>query len=361
LQGSSTDDSSGSIPGSTPYGGAVYNAGVFSATNNTFYANRALGGVFGNGMPWTFPSNYYGLNAYGGAFYNATGTVTLAHNTFAANEARGGVGYPDGFGFGGAISVAGGTVTVINSILTSSPAGSNAAGVLIVGGGNISSDASCGFSTAGSLNNTDSKLGPFGNYGGPTWTMPLLVGSPALNTAISAACPPTDQRGVTKPFGGACDIGAFESAPPYTIRGRISGFNVGADIGVTAGATSAVTDAQGDYELHGLPAGSYIVEPIDPNTVLSPESRAVNTGPDAVSIDFKAYRVNHLAIEPVTNGLMRLVFAGTNGQSFRAEISTNLTQWTDFSTGIIGANRLSEIYDTNGPPWPSHFFRIQSP
>jgi predicted outer membrane repeat protein len=54
----------------------------------------------------------------------------------------------------------------------------------------------------------DPKLGPLANNGGPTRTMALLAGSPARNAG--AGCPATDQRGVARPQGSACDIGAYE-------------------------------------------------------------------------------------------------------------------------------------------------------
>src|SRR5262249_3385385 len=47
-------------------------------------------------------------------------------------------------------------------------------------------------------------------YGGPTQTMPLLPGSPAIDAGITGAgIPITDQRGMSRV--GATDIGAFES------------------------------------------------------------------------------------------------------------------------------------------------------
>ena len=56
----------------------------------------------------------------------------------------------------------------------------------------------------------DPKLGSLGNYGGFTQTIPLLAGSSAIDTGNDAVCPATDQRGVTRPQGRHCDIGAFE-------------------------------------------------------------------------------------------------------------------------------------------------------
>ena len=52
----------------------------------------------------------------------------------------------------------------------------------------------------------DPKLGPLGNYGGPTQTLPLLTRSPAIDKG--QGCPKRDQRGHKRK--GKCDIGAFE-------------------------------------------------------------------------------------------------------------------------------------------------------
>jgi hypothetical protein len=65
------------------------------------------------------------------------------------------------------------------------------------------------------------RLGTLGNYGGFTQTIPLLENSSAINTGNDAICPATDQRGVARPQGAHCDIGAFElvdtTAPETTI------------------------------------------------------------------------------------------------------------------------------------------------
>ena len=58
----------------------------------------------------------------------------------------------------------------------------------------------------------DARLGPLQNNGGPTQTMALLPGSPAIGHANNAAAPATDQRGVTRldVAGETTDMGAFE-------------------------------------------------------------------------------------------------------------------------------------------------------
>lgn len=54
----------------------------------------------------------------------------------------------------------------------------------------------------------DPLLGVLGMYGGPTRTVALLEGSPAIDAAVAGACPAADQRGY--PRLGPCDIGPFE-------------------------------------------------------------------------------------------------------------------------------------------------------
>jgi hypothetical protein len=44
--------------------------------------------------------------------------------------------------------------------------------------------------------------------------MALAPDSPAVNAAADANCPATDQRGISRPQGQHCDIGAFELQPP---------------------------------------------------------------------------------------------------------------------------------------------------
>lgn len=56
----------------------------------------------------------------------------------------------------------------------------------------------------------DPLLGSLTNNGGPTATHALLAGSPALDAGTSEGCPTTDQRGVARPQGPACDMGSFE-------------------------------------------------------------------------------------------------------------------------------------------------------
>ena len=89
-------------------------------------------------------------------------------------------------------------------------------------GSNLDSDGTCGFGAgpADQPGAGDPLLGPLGAEGGPTETRVPQAGSPLLDAAVCADAPvavPTDQRGVARPQGPACDVGAVEvevAAPP---------------------------------------------------------------------------------------------------------------------------------------------------
>lgn len=87
-------------------------------------------------------------------------------------------------------------------------------------GYNLSSDGTCNFNGPGDLNNTNPLLGSLQNNGGPTNTMALPSGSPAVDAGNPIGCTDsfghllkTDQRGKPRPDledTGGCDMGAFE-------------------------------------------------------------------------------------------------------------------------------------------------------
>jgi hypothetical protein len=87
-------------------------------------------------------------------------------------------------------------------------------------GFNVEDKLSCRFTHIGDRQNVDPRLGPLADNGGPTQTVPLLYGSPAIDTADVTVCPATDQRGITRLSDGngdgnpRCDIGAYEAATP---------------------------------------------------------------------------------------------------------------------------------------------------
>ncbi len=94
--------------------------------------------------------------------------------------------------------------------LPPSQARSNIVGGVIDGGFNLCSDASAAFTEPTSRINVNPGLLPLTDNGGPTWTMALNAGSPAVDAIPASNSLFMDQRGQPRPEGTASDIGAFE-------------------------------------------------------------------------------------------------------------------------------------------------------
>jgi len=161
---------------STYFGGALdcgrWNTlganGQVGITNCTFYANSA------------------GAVSLGGRLNQP---VVLVNCTFAWNT-NGGISF-----FTMLPSI---VPKVINSVFAYTMNGGNAVAVAD-GGHNISSDNSTVFTVTTSRTNADPLLGPFANWGGPSWTVPLLPSSPARYYIDDNSAPATDQRGWPAP------------------------------------------------------------------------------------------------------------------------------------------------------------------
>ncbi len=227
---------------STGEGGGIYNAGTVTVNNTTFSHNSS--------------------DNFGGAISNFSGTLTIANSTFSGNSATRGGGFtsagPDNTVSltnctffnnsatapqtsspgGGAIAIGTGTLTISNSTISgnnvntygggiysyqstttlintivsdNTPDNCSHSGAFTNGGHNIDSGTTCGWASEnGSMSNTDPRLGPLADNGGPTQTMPLLQGSPAIDEADPNNFPSTDQRGISRPQGAGSDIGAYE-------------------------------------------------------------------------------------------------------------------------------------------------------
>ena len=202
-------------------GGGIYSEGAVSLVNCTVYGNEANGGPGNTGGRRAAGGN--GGNASGGGLACVGSGVWITNCTLAADAVRGGVGGAageasaaagtNGVAAGGGLLNSGGQIGLINTVVANS-VGGNAAGTITDGGHNLSSDLTGGFTSPTSRNNVDPQLGPLDENGGPTPTVALLSGSPAIDAADPAASPAADQRGVLRPVGSLPDIGAFEGSIP---------------------------------------------------------------------------------------------------------------------------------------------------
>jgi hypothetical protein len=141
-------------------------------------------------------------------------SVTLINNTADVDN--------DGLGSGGGISAA--FITLNNSILAENKEGpttpSDCSGTFTSQGYNFIQTIGCTINgtTTGNITGQAPLLGPLQDNGGLTLTHAPLPGSPVIDKGNPAtpgsggnACPATDQRGVARPIGSRCDIGAVET------------------------------------------------------------------------------------------------------------------------------------------------------
>ena len=123
------------------------------------------------------------------------------------------------YGLGGGIEN-NGTVTLIGTIVAGNKSSQAPAGPSDISGSNVSGTFNLiGTGGSGGLANgvggnivgvANPGLGPLGIYGGPTQTMALLAGSPAIGKGIAVTDVTTDQRGL--PVAALVDIGAFQTS-----------------------------------------------------------------------------------------------------------------------------------------------------
>ena len=223
-------------------GGGIFDSdGQLAIRSSTLSANSASdpngggGGIF-NGIDVASSSTVDIANstlsgnsaeAFGGAIINV-GTVTLLSSTLSGNSASSGGGI-----FNGNSGPIVGSASVAASIVAANTGGNcSGVGTTVSNGFNLVG-ADCSFVAAGDQTVADTAsaigIGPLANNGGPTRTMALLPDSPAVNAVplgiVSVdgtifLCPfldSTDQRGVARPQGPFCDVGAYELIPSLDV------------------------------------------------------------------------------------------------------------------------------------------------
>jgi len=244
------------------YGGGIWNNGTLTVTHSIITGNYGYYGAGGINSYGTLTINYSTISGNwtdwdGGGILTQGGTATIINSTVSGNGARNsGGGINSGYYAGNnatltinnstvsgnsgqgiinydtlminsstvsgndlGIYQGGGSVKLQNSIVANNSKG-NCYGAMTSSGYNLSSDNTCHFSGTGDLNNTHPRLGPLQNNGGPTQTMKLSSGSPAIDAGNPSGCTDdkgnplnTDQRGAPRPGKwdtGGCDMGAFE-------------------------------------------------------------------------------------------------------------------------------------------------------
>jgi CSLREA domain-containing protein len=187
--------------------GAEFNLRNLTVADGNSASGAGLRNNGGEVQVWNSTFSGNSADGLGGGIFN-NGTLDMINSTFSKNSAE----------FGGGIFDAGGTENSLNNtIVANSTSGGDCGGTITDGGYNIDTDGTCVEETVSTSKTTDTKLDPKGlqDNGGPTQTIALKKNSPAINRIPKGtnACGTeitTDQRGVKRPQGSRCDIGAFE-------------------------------------------------------------------------------------------------------------------------------------------------------
>jgi chitodextrinase len=428
-------------------GGAVNSSGRLTVRTSTFTGNIAQegGGVFSQNTATISRSIFTNNTATiygGGAILNAFGTMTLSTSTFVGNTGPGGGAIDNdatvnitnstfynntgGSNGGGAIQNFGSTnitystlsgntsqfganihnfgtftVTVGSSIVANGVSGSNCSGPPFVDNGyNLDTGSSCGFSSAAhSISNTQPQLEALASNGGGTQTMALPVKSAAVDAipaSVTGCTGSVDQRGIARPQGAGCDIGAFEvivasgdTLPPTTPTGltapsvtansvslqwsrsfddtAVTGYTVYRNGTAVGGTGAATVTTFADVTPAPATVYSYTVDAFDGAGLHSPQSKplAVTTlaptgiqGTQGQAVTTSA-RVTNTTI-PLTGavhtGDLLVGWFGQFDSSGQVQVSDNLNgAWTrsastKFSSGT-GDLALYYVQNSAGSPY----------
>lgn len=271
-------------------GGGVWSGGgTVAVTNSTLVSNTTgAGGAGGNGGTGGSPAGAGGAGgdaSGGGAVAIAAGSAELENVTVVGNGldtpgagGSGGQGSPNGAtGAAGGSALGGGVsgtpaapVSLQNTLLAFNAGGECTPTGVDDAGHNLSFGGS---GCPASFASGDPDLGALQYNGGPTATIGLLPGSAAIDQVPpGAGCPATDQRGLKRPSGPACDIGAYEvTAPVVGGIGRIVATGKSsATVAVTAAANTASAKVWIEYgatSAYGLKSNAATISGLSPSTV----------------------------------------------------------------------------------------------
>jgi CSLREA domain-containing protein len=283
-------------------GGVAIEGGSATFVNDTFNSNAT--GAGGNGD--LAPPEQHGGDGGPGAAIAATGSVlSLANSTIADNlTGIGGTGAKPGQRGSGALSVGGGASASVRGTIFANNEGGNCAGAPTDGGHNIAFGGGCPAGFSGG----DPMLAPLQDNGGPTSTMALGAGSAALDQLpVGGACPASDQRGVARPQGPACDIGAFELAPTPPISAPLPITTPGTTPAPPPSSVRRVAPALGPLTLsptafRAAKSGASIAKLQPPGTSLGYNDSDVATTTFTVLRSQRGVRKNGRCVAPPRHG-----------------------------------------------------------
>ena len=337
LTGCAVSDNSGGVGG-----GLANYEGTSNLTDCTVSGNASDdgGGVFNyfgtaNLADCTLSGNY---GRYGGGVMDTSGTANLTDCTVSGNSSNVGGGLAN-YGF---YSVPAGPATLTDTIIAGNTGASDIAGSDVTGSNNLVGTDDSGGLVNGVNGNIvgvdDPLLAPLGDNGGPTQTMALLTGSPAIGAGVIADYPgtttpiTTDQRGEPLDTPNP-DIGSYQTQGSTLIALYFSGIS---DQNITYGTSSVTVSGTLANGLQA-PLGEIVAVTLDGVE----QSATIDSG-GAFSTTFNDDGLP-VAVSPYT-----LSYVYTSDGSFASESATSTLTITP-ATLTITADTETKVYGTADP------------
>jgi hypothetical protein len=329
--GGNSIGTSASSGGDGGYGGGIFSGGPLSLTACTLSGNST-----GNGGNATANGVSAGRGGEGGGIrkgdnipYHLTACTIAGNRTGSGGTAPSGNNFP---GDGGGLSSGSATLQyclVAQNSGFSSPQDVNVFAITYLGA-NLLGTHAAGSSSGPSPIIADPLLAPLDNYGGPTKTIALLMGSPARDAAVGSFRR-TDQRGFAI-TDGKPDLGAYEA-------GDISNYfawiyeNLPASTASDGAAHATTFDYDGDG-VSNYNEWLTLTNPADPTSYL------------------------HFTEVTKNGGAVQFSFPTVAGRHYTIQQSADLLTWTTSAFGTIQGNGNPFVFGFLTSAGPKQFFRV---
>ncbi len=232
----------------------------------------------------------------------------------------------------GTLLSGGGTITLNNTIAAGNGVNNTCVvpNLAVSFGHNIFDEGFCAPLQATDLAGVDPELLSTGENGGATSTLALGPNSPALDAGDPDRCLATDQRGVVRPQGGGCDIGAFESLPVDLILNKRADATEEIGPGESIRYTLEITNVGADDTVSAV-----VSDPLPPETVLVGPVTLNPPQPDAI-----------LAEDPSDLPTIASNLSVAAGQTVTLTVPTALA--ADAAPGVTVINTAQVTSDEDG-------------
>jgi parallel beta-helix repeat protein len=295
FSGNTASDQGGGVD--TQFSGTTtLTACTISGNTTTNHAGGGLANLYSGSATLTNCTISGNSAPTGGGLYNNTGTLTLTNCTVSHNTAQS----------GGGLSSKSSSSTLLTNTLVDGNTGGDIHGALQSG-------------SANNLIGGDPLLAPLGDYGGPTQTMALLPGSPAIGGGTATGAPSADQRG--QPRSGRVDIGAFESGG-FTLTPVAGSTPQSAPLGAGFANPLAVTITAND-PAEPVDGGviAFAAPPSGASATLS-AATAIIAGGEAGVIATTASALGQYTVNAAAAGTNQTGFSLTNTQAYSLVVNT---------------------------------------